>query len=61
MNLTAAIVAAGCGAAPARAAQWVGPIQAACDRYRIAAPLDVAAFLATVGVESGLQRESLRK
>ncbi len=53
MNLTAAIIAAGCGAAPARAAQWVGPIQAACDRYQIAAPLDIAAFLATVGVESG--------
>ncbi|WP_230946090.1 glycoside hydrolase family 19 protein [Burkholderia vietnamiensis] len=35
MNLNAAIVAAGCGAAPARAAQWVGPLQAACDAQQI--------------------------
>ncbi|RQR50376.1 glycoside hydrolase family 19 protein [Burkholderia sp. Bp9125] len=52
MNLTAAIVAAGCGAAPARAAQWVGPLQAACDAQQISTPLRAAAFLAQVGVES---------
>lgn len=52
MNLTAAIIAAGCGAAPARAAQWLQPIQAACDHYQIVEPLNVAAFLATIGVES---------
>ncbi|WP_186215940.1 glycoside hydrolase family 19 protein [Burkholderia gladioli] len=53
MNLTAAIIVSGCGATPARAAQWVSPIQAACDRYQIVTPLDIAAFLATIGVESG--------
>jgi putative chitinase len=52
MTLTTSIVAAGCGATQLRAAQWVQPIQAACDRYHIAEPLDVAAFLATIGVES---------
>ena len=53
MELTASVVSAGCGAPIARAAQWLAPLQAACDRYAISAPLDVAAFLATVGVESG--------
>lgn len=52
MNLTAPIVAAGCGATVMRASQWVQPLQAACDKYAIATPLGVAAFLATVGVES---------
>jgi len=52
MNLTPAIIAAGCGATQMRAAQWVQPIQEACDKYQIAEPLDVAAFLATIGVES---------
>lgn len=53
MQLNAQIVAAGCGATLLRAAQWVAPLQAACDKYGITAPLDVAAFLATLGVESG--------
>jgi hypothetical protein len=53
MQLNAAIVAAGCGATVLRAAQWTAPLQAACDKYSITAPLDLAAFLATVGVESG--------
>jgi putative chitinase len=53
MNLTTTIIASGCGATQLRAAQWVGPMQAACDAYGISAPLDMAAFLATVGVESG--------
>jgi putative chitinase len=52
MNLTTSIIAAGCGATQLRAAQWVQPIQAACNRYQIVEPLDVAAFLATIGVES---------
>ncbi|MDR6389251.1 glycoside hydrolase family 19 protein [Paraburkholderia phenoliruptrix] len=52
MQLNASIIAAGCGATVLRAAQWLQPIQAACDKYLITAPLDVAAFLATVGVES---------
>lgn len=53
MQLNATIIAAGCGATVLRAAQWVSSLQAACDKYGINAPLDVAAFLATVGVESG--------
>lgn len=53
MNLTPQIVAASCGSTILRAASWVQPLQAACDKYAITAPLDVAAFLATVGVESG--------
>jgi putative chitinase len=53
MQLTSTIVAAGCGSTQSRAAQWIAPLQAACDRFEISAPLDVAAFLATVGVESG--------
>lgn len=53
MNLTAPIVAAGCGSTVMRASQWVQPLQAACDKYSIVSPLGVAAFLATVGVESG--------
>lgn len=61
MNLTAATVAAGCGAAPALAAQWLAPLQTACDARQINTPLRAAAFLAQIGVESGLQRESLRK
>lgn len=53
MQLNSTIVAAGCGSTQLRAAQWVAPLQAACDRFGINEPLDVAAFLATVGVESG--------
>lgn len=52
MNLTASIVAAGTGAAPSRAALFAPFIQAACDHYQIAEPLDVAAFLAQTGHES---------
>lgn len=52
MKLTTEIVAAGCGTTQLRAAQWIEPIQAACDRYKVGEPLDVAAFLATIGVES---------
>lgn len=52
MNLTSEIIAAGCGATQLRAAQWVQPIQAACDKYQINTPLRVAAFLATIGIES---------
>jgi putative chitinase len=53
MRLTTTIIAAGCGATQLRVAQWLPPIQDACDRYGITEPLDVAAFLATLGVESG--------
>ncbi|MBN3757244.1 glycoside hydrolase family 19 protein [Paraburkholderia sp. Tr-20389] len=52
MNLTAQIVAAGCGATLLRSAQWVSPLQATCDKYFINTPLRVAAFLAQCGVES---------
>ncbi|WGS53598.1 glycoside hydrolase family 19 protein [Paraburkholderia sp. D15] len=52
MNLTAAIVAAGCGASPSRAALFAPLLQLACDHYQITAPLDVAAFLAQTGHES---------
>jgi putative chitinase len=53
MNLTAAIVSAGCGAPLPRATQWLAPIQSACDAYEINTSLRVAAFLAEIGVESG--------
>nr|DAG73200.1 MAG TPA: Chitinase A [Caudoviricetes sp.] len=52
MNLTAAIVAAGCGASPALATQWLAPLQAACNARQINTPLRAAAFLAQIGVES---------
>lgn len=52
MNLTAQIIAAGCGSTILRASQWTVPLQQACDRYFINTPLRVAAFLAQVGVES---------
>jgi putative chitinase len=51
MQLTTSIIAAGCGAAVLRAAQWVKPLQAACDMGEINTPLRAAAFLATCGVE----------
>lgn len=51
MNLTTQIVQAGCGASVLRSAQWVQPLQAACDKYQINMPLRAAAFLATCGVE----------
>jgi putative chitinase len=52
MNLTAPIIAAGCGAAQARSMQWLPALQATCDRFSINTPLRVAAFLAQVGHES---------
>jgi putative chitinase len=52
MQITTQIVQAGCGSSVLRAAQWVAPLQAACDKYQINAPLRVAAFLAQCGVES---------
>lgn len=52
MNLTAQIIAAGCGSTILRASQWTVPLQSACDRYFINTPLRIAAFLATIGVES---------
>jgi putative chitinase len=53
MNLTAPIIAAGCGATVLRAATWLAPLQSACDKYGIDTPARVAAFLAQIGVESG--------
>jgi putative chitinase len=52
MQLNSNIVAAGCGSSILRAAQWVAPLQATCDKYHINTPLRIAAFLATIGVES---------
>jgi len=40
----------------ARAAKWVQPIHAACACYGIESPLQVAAFLAQIGHESGRLR-----
>lgn len=52
MNLTPSIIAAACGAAPARAAQMLGALQATCDRFDINTPARVAAFLPQIGHES---------
>jgi putative chitinase len=52
MNLTSNVIAAGTGATQLRAAQWVQPLQAACDRFEINTPLRLAAFLAQIGHES---------
>lgn len=46
-------VASRCGAAPARTPLFAPSIQAACDHYGIAVPLDIAAFLVQIGHESG--------
>lgn len=53
MQLTAPIIAAGCGCPLPRATSWLPSLQAACDCYAINTPLRIAAFLATIGVESG--------
>lgn len=50
--LTVANIQAGCGASLSAATAWLAPIQAACDAYQINTPLRLAAFLATIGVES---------
>jgi putative chitinase len=52
MNLTAQIIATGCGSSAPLAQSWLSPVQAACDRFEINTPIRVAAFLAQVGVES---------
>lgn len=53
MTLTPQILAASTGCTLLRAATWLAPMQAACDKYGIDSPLRLAAFLATFGVESG--------
>ncbi|CAJ2712277.1 glycoside hydrolase family 19 protein [Burkholderia pseudomallei] len=53
MIFTAPIIATGTGCTLLRAANWLAPLQSACDKYAINAPLRIAAFLATIGVESG--------
>lgn len=50
--LTIANLQAGCGASSSAASAWLAAIQAACNAYQINTPLRLAAFLATIGVES---------
>lgn len=52
MELSIALIQAGCGATEAAATAWLAPLQAACDGHEINTPLRVAAFLAQVGYES---------
>lgn len=53
MNLTPAIIQVGCGTTPALATSWLSALQPACAEFNISNPLRTAAFLATIGVESG--------
>lgn len=53
MKLTVPLIVAACGATSAKAALWLEPLQAMCDRFAIDTPLRVAAFLPQIGVESG--------
>jgi putative chitinase len=50
-NLTAML-----GIPAARAAKWAEPLAAACSHYGIETPLQIAAFIAQVGHESGRLR-----
>jgi putative chitinase len=53
MTLTPPIIQVGCGAPAPLASAWLSPLQAACAQFNINTPMRVAAFLATIGVESG--------
>lgn len=50
--MTPQIIQLACGATPANAALWAPLFDAACSRFQINTPKRIAAFLATVGVES---------
>lgn len=52
MSLTEQIVITGCGASAATASAMLPAISAACAKYEISGPEQVAAFLANIGVES---------
>lgn len=53
MKLTALMLTTGTGCTDANAALWLGPLQAACDKYGVSANAQrLASFLANVGVES---------
>lgn len=52
MNLTLEVLMAGTGTTALRAAQWLAPMQTACDRFQINTPLRIAAFISQCGHES---------
>lgn len=52
MNLTPQIIEAACGSTQALSSTWLAPLQAASVRFSINTSLRIAAWLASVGVES---------
>lgn len=53
MVITAQIIAAGTGASASISANWVAPLQRACDTFNVRTGSAVAALLCNIGVESG--------